>query len=100
MPEADRTTKTKTGRGRLITRIAVTGAIVAVPLTVAAAPAMADPAPGVVQADRGWNHDHNWNPEQWWHQHEQAPVVPPLPWVPGPAVAPNVVLPNGLFGSS
>ncbi|WP_187776153.1 hypothetical protein [Antrihabitans cavernicola] len=105
------------GARRLITRIVVTGAIAAVPLTVVAAPAMADPAPGVVQADRNWDnnhHDGNWDRDHGRHDRDnhwqqQGPAFPGFPGFPGigfppppPPPAPGLggLLPSGLFGSS
>ena len=88
---------------RMITRAVITGAIVAVPLTVAAAPAMADPAPGVVQAGHGYNdrwdidRDHRHDRDRnWWEQGLGLPTFNPLWW----QAPPRAYLPGGLFGSS
>lgn len=104
------------GSRRLLTRIAITGALVVAPMAAIAAPAFAATVPGVVQADRTWqsssDRDHHYRDQN--HQDNQDPngqgdqnqnpnlpdVVPwpPLPNIPNPFPFVNPF--SGLFGSS
>ena len=110
----------KTSTRRKITRVAVTGAIIAVPMAALAGPALADTLPGVVQVDQNWqnghdndHHDNNWQNNNNWqhdrddHRNDNRPNNPwnlPIPpqWFNGGQIAPQIApqAPGGLFGSS
>ena len=66
------------GAGRLVAKVAITGAMVAIPMAVLAGPALADTTPGVTNVDRD-HHDrdhHDNNNGQQWQQPWQQPQYP------------------------
>ena len=71
------------GAGRLAAKVAITGAMVAIPMAVLAGPALADTTPGVTNVDRDHHdrdhHDNNWQQPQWqqpqWQQPQWQPPV-------------------------
>lgn len=52
-------TKSSKGKGHLVAKACVVGALAVVPLAVVAVPANASPAPGIVQVDRDRHHNHH-----------------------------------------
>ncbi len=114
------TTRTR----RIAVRVAVAGALAAVPVTALAIPASADPISDATTLVNDWSHDGQWFPGQqgpsqpgpgqnrdWRHDRRgnDAPPPPlplPLPLPPAPAPAPAPApnynylqsLPTGSFG--